>query len=259
VIVHVLILWGVLALAAALALVVHRRRRQDEGPEFGSALSFVGASYGLLLGLLVSFAVGHYNDVRSQAQMEASSFVSLYDAVAVYPPATRDPVRHQVFCYMRSIIYDDWPSMEQGNQLQAPRTLRLGDELRASLQSLPTNGSTQSTAYGRAASTIADADQSRQRLLFLTAPEIPTALWVVIYAGAFLVLFLLALHYATRPPGRPWALGATIVLMTVVVGVLAALDQPFTVGVQVHPDQMQQAVNLVLADETNPTILAPCH
>jgi hypothetical protein len=36
------------------------------------------------------------------------------------------------------------------------------------------------------------------------------------------------------------------------------LDQPFGVGVRVHPDQMRQALGLLLTSETNPTILAPC-
>jgi hypothetical protein len=68
VIVHVLILGGVISAAAALAVVVHRRRTRDEEPEYQSALTFVGADYGLLLGLLVVFAVGHFNDVRHESQ-----------------------------------------------------------------------------------------------------------------------------------------------------------------------------------------------
>jgi hypothetical protein len=46
--------------------------------------------------------------------------------------------------------------------------------------------------------------------------------------------------------------------MTVVVAVLAMLDQPFGIGAQVHPDQMRQAVNLLLTGVKNPIILAPC-
>jgi hypothetical protein len=83
VIVHVLILWGVFAAAAVLAVVLHRRRQTAEAPEYGSALTFVGASYGLLLGLLVVFAVGHCNDVQSEAQREASSLASVYDTTNV--------------------------------------------------------------------------------------------------------------------------------------------------------------------------------
>ena len=137
-IVHVLILWGVFDAAATLAVVLHKRRRAAESPEFQSALTFVGASYGLLLGLLVVFAVGHYNDVQSEAQREASSLVSLYDTTGVYPPQTSDHVRStRPDLLHASVAEDEWPSMANGNELEAPRTLRFGDQVRADVRNLP--------------------------------------------------------------------------------------------------------------------------
>ncbi len=257
-IVHVLILWGVIGAGTALAVVLHRGRTPDDAPEYQSALTFVGASYGLLLGLLVVFAVGHYNDVQSVSQQEASSLVSLYDTVGAYPPQTSDHVRHDLVCYMRSIVQDEWPSMERGSPLEAPRTLQFGDQVREDLRTLPASNPAQGSAYGRAASLVSDASASRQRLLFFTVPRIPTVLWVMIYVGAFLVFLLLVGHYATRPAGRISALATVTVLMTVVVGVLAMLDQPYGVGVHAQPDQMRQAINLVLVGEKNPVILEAC-
>jgi hypothetical protein len=159
---------------------------------------------------------------------------------------------------MRSIVADDWPSMERGSQLEAPRTLGFGDQLRADVYTGLANIPAQSSSFGHAATLLSDAGASRQRLLFLTEPEIPTALWVLIYVGAFLVFSLLAVHYASRPTGRYLVFGSSVVLMTVVVGVLATLDQPFSVGVRVHPDQMNHAINLVLVDEMNPAIVQAC-
>jgi hypothetical protein len=43
-----------------------------------------------------------------------------------------------------------------------------------------------------------------------------------------------------------------------VVGVLGMLDQPFGVGARVQPDEMRQAVDLVLTDEHTPAILRLC-
>ena len=46
--------------------------------------------------------------------------------------------------------------------------------------------------------------------------------------------------------------------MTVVVAVLAMLDQPFGIGVQVQPDEMRHAIQLLLTGVTNPALLQPC-
>jgi hypothetical protein len=259
VIVRVLILWGVIAVGIASSMVFHRRRHGDDSADYQIALGFVGAAYGLLLGLLVVFAVGHYSDVRHEAEREASSLVALFDAVAVYPPDTREPVRHDLVCYMRSIVTDEWPSMERGDSTETPRTLAFGDRVREGTRSLPVGDERERVAYGRATSLVADAGMSRQQLLFFTEPEIPTALWAVIYFGAFLLVFLLAGHYTSRPGGRVGALAGVTALLTVLVLVLGALDHPFGVGARVHPDEMRQAIDLLsVAREPNEGILRPC-
>jgi Protein of unknown function (DUF4239) len=259
VIVRVLILWGVIALAAVLSVLVHQRRTSDEPANYQVVLGFFGAAYGLLLGLLVVFAVGHYSDVRHEAEREASSLVALYDAVSVYPARTKEPIRHDLICYMRSIVADEWPSMERGNRTEAPRTGAFGDRVRRGTSNLPVNDERERTAYGRANSLIGDAGMSRQQLLFFTEPEIPNALWVVIYVGAFLLVLLLAGHYTGHPGGRVAALGSVTALLTVLVLVLVALDHPFGEGARVHPDEMRQAIELLsVSGEHNVGILRPC-
>jgi hypothetical protein len=258
VIVHVVIAWGAIACAIALAMVVQRRRSgEGELPDYRVVLGFVGSAYGLLLGLLVVFAVGHYSDARHRAEDEASSLVSLFDTVAVYPREVRVRVRHDLICYMRSIVADEWPSMERGTSTEAPSTLAFGNQIRADLRQLPVANQRESSAYGRAATLITDAGQARQQLLFFTKPEIPTALWAVVYVGAFLLVFLIAIHYTDHPRGRIPALGSLMVLVTVVVAVLAMLDRPFGFGARVQPDEMRQAIAL-LSVGTERAIVRPC-
>ena len=88
-------------------------------PELGPALTFVGASYGLLFGALGGLRSRPLQrGPRNESQQKASSLVSLYDTHGVYPAQTSDHAQHQVLCYMRSVADDEWPSMEQGKQLR---------------------------------------------------------------------------------------------------------------------------------------------
>jgi hypothetical protein len=247
-VVHVLIVWGVIAAAVALAVVAHRRRGDEDGPpDFRVVLGFIGGAYGLLLGLLVVFAVGHYSDARHGAENEATSLVALHDTVDVYPRAARTPYRRDLLCYMNSIVVDDWPSMQRGTSTEAPETRAFGDRLRAATHDLPLANDQERSAYGHAVNLLTDAGKSRQQLLFFTQPEIPTALWVVIYLGVFLMVLLVAVHYADHPEGRLVALATITVLLTVVVAVLSMLDRPFGPGVRIQPDPMRQAIALLSA------------
>lgn len=256
---HILILWGLVVLALAIAYVVQRRRRkEDDQPEYQVALAFVAASYGLLLGLLVSFGASHYTDVRHQAQDEANSLLALWDTAAVYPPQVRNSTQHDVLCYMRAIRDDDWPSMERGRRFESPAGNIFGDRLRATIRHLPASDKAQASAYGRAQTLMTQADTSRQQLLFFTESNVPTVLWLVIYVGAFLLFLLIAMHYAGRPAGRAVSLGSVVALLTVVVAVLSFLDQPYGAGAQVHPTSLRHAISLVNPHRSRTGIYAPC-
>jgi hypothetical protein len=263
-IVRVLIAWALIAAAIGLAVLVHRTRKvegkppeEDELPDYRVVLGFVASAYGLLLGLLIVFAVGHHSDARRQAQAEATSLVALYGTADVYPRNVAVPFKRDLVCYMRSIVSDDWPSMEDGNSTEAPRALAFGDQVRANVRQLPLDNDRESSAYSRAASQMVEADKARQQLLFFTEPEVPDALWALVYVGAFLIVFLIALHYTDNPRGRNLALAAMIVLITVVVGALAALDRPFGFGARVDPKELRQAITLVSVGAER-AIVAPC-
>jgi hypothetical protein len=73
-------------------------------------------------------------------------------------------------------------------------------------------------------------------------------------------------HHRGRPVGRfigcrhplQQRVGGGESGRAVVVGVLAMLDQPYGLGVHAQPDQMRQAIKLVLVGEKSPVVLAAC-
>ena len=85
--------------------------------------------------------------------------------MTVYPCETRDRVQHDLICYMRSIVADDWPSMERGNTTEAPRTLVFGDRVRSDMHALPLGNARESSAFGRAIGLMTDATKARQQML----------------------------------------------------------------------------------------------
>jgi hypothetical protein len=181
--------------------------------------------------------------------------------VAVYPPQIRNPTQHDLLRYMRAIRDDDWLSMERGIHLESPRALLFGDRLRTKIGALPTKGSHEGSAYGRAEGLVIDADKSRQQLLFFTESRVPAVLWAVIYIGAFLLFLLIAMHYAGRPAGRIVSLGSVVTLLTVVVAVLSILDQPYGPGARVGPTSLRHAIALVSIaphGERTTGIYGPC-
>src|SRR4051794_24116281 len=54
----------------------------------------------------------------SVSSAEAGSLIALYDTLNVYAPQTGELVQHDLVCYMRSIVDDEWPSMARGRDLE---------------------------------------------------------------------------------------------------------------------------------------------
>ena len=94
-------------------------------------------------------------------------------------------------------------------------------------------------------------------MLFFTEPEVPTVLWVLIYVGAFLLVFLVGTHYAERPRGMLTALGSVTALLTVIIVVLNMLDNPFIAGARVQPNSLRDGIDLVSVGSDR-AVLRPC-
>jgi hypothetical protein len=120
VVVHILILWAVIAIGLLAARLHRGLRTEPKSGEFGASLTFIASTFGLLLGLLVVFATTHYSNTRTETQTEATAIVALFDGLGGLPAAVGQPVQHEVVCYARSVAADDWRQMAPRTERQTP-------------------------------------------------------------------------------------------------------------------------------------------
>jgi hypothetical protein len=253
VVVHILILWVVIAIGLLAARLHRKLRAEPKSGEFGASLGFIASSFGLLLGLLVVFATTHYSNARTEAQTEATAIVSMLDDLSGLSPAVAEPVQHDVVCYSRSVIGDDWPQMESGTGVESAETRTAGDAVRTAIHALPA-----SPSASAAASKLTEAGAARQQLLFLAKPSIPIVLWVLIYLGAAVLVFLIASDLVARRETAIAGLACVVLMLSVVVGVLTTLDRPFSPLARVEPTALKSALQLVDAGQKDAPFLRPC-
>ena len=239
VLLHVLILWAVLATALGL-LWLFRQLGVSLAPLPGAGVfGFIGAAFGVVIGLTVYFASQHYMTVRTDAQGEATQLATISAMSEAFPARAGSLIRRDVYCYVTDVIDDEWPAMEGGDERGSPkvdaRLAALDDELLHVGQHNPPQPS---TWYSNAISAAITAEQDRgQRLLLGASAQIPNVMWVLVYFGAALmVVFALFFHMKSRRQ-LVWMTVAVIIMLTVLTGVLAALDhptqRPFGIGPQI--------------------------
>jgi hypothetical protein len=256
---YVLILWGVIALACLGAWWLKKSRGDVTSEQFTNIVMVVGFIFGFLVTTLQVFGSNHYSDARTQAQSEPTTLAAMFDDLGAFPPDVSATARHDLICYMRSVVEQDWKAQEQGRTQEAPDTVVRGDRLRSLRYTLPQDSPAEQAAYQQVSQALADAGTVRQKLLFDAQPQVPTVLWVLVFVTSIVLVFLLVGdNQSKRPIVRRTVLAAVAILMTAEIFSLAAIDYPFSPVARVESNAMTQALALLEAGRQGDAAFRDC-
>ena len=125
--VNVLVSGLIVVVAAALAItaILLVRRRAPEGSYFNDGdraagvFGVLATGFALLLGLVVVLAFTSYDNSRTGAESEALTLAQQFEVSHLLPDAPGQQLAGQLICYGRSVVHEEWPRMERGEQSDA--------------------------------------------------------------------------------------------------------------------------------------------
>ncbi len=250
-----LIEFGVLVAGTAVGWLAHVRlfRGDDAGQQadrLSESLAFIGGALGIILGLLLVFAVDHYDSAQQSVRDEAGAAVVVFNAADTFATPERDNARREIVCYLRSVVADDWEALRTGDLTGSNETHEWAHRVQVAVVGFTQSTPAQATTHPLAIEHQLLMDQARQTRLQLGKPEIPPLIWVVIFVASFAFVALLAFHLSVRWPARLMAVVATGLVMMVSIVTLYELDRPYEgwsgsslqpVGVETTLRQLQDA------------------
>jgi hypothetical protein len=242
VLLHVLILWAVVAAVIAVLWLAGRARGGLQGLPYAGIFGFIGAAFGVVVGLTTFFASQHYAAVRSAAQSEATDMTTIVAMSGAFRPQDAAAMRRQLYCYATDVVDDEWPRMRAGKDGGSPEVeARIRAVYLELLRIGRPNAPQPTNWYSSAVDAGVHVAQDRQQRLLLGArPQIPNDLWVLIYVGsALMVVFSFFFHKEGRRQ-LVWMTVAVVVMLTAITGVLAGLDHPTLAPFGVQPDAMRR-------------------
>jgi hypothetical protein len=234
---HVLILWGVVAVVLVSLRVAKRVGFTAGHLQYAGAFGFIGAAFGIVLGLTTFFASQHYANFREAAETEATKLGNAAAMSEAFPPVSGAAVRRQIYCYATDVIDKEWPTMASHARGAPSVEAR---QAAASVQLLRAGRANPQPAswYNNSLTALLDAGESRQQRLLLSQAQIPSTMWILIYVGAaVIVLFTYFFHLKSRRQLRAM-MAAVVLMLTVIIGVLAGLDTPTDPPLALDPDAM---------------------
>jgi Protein of unknown function (DUF4239) len=250
------LLWSIVILvvvdAATIAAMLLVRRRAPEGSYFtdgdraSGVFGVLAGGFAIFAGFIIFLAFTSYDQSRTGGETEALTVLQQFETAQLLPPAVHDRLGGEVICYGRSVVYREWPQMEDGRGGDAinPWAIALFRSLRLVH---PTSPSEQS-AFDKWLDQTADREEGRRDRLHGAEGIIPTSIWLVLFLIAA-VVFSFMLFFADSGEGavsQAMLMGSATTVIVVTLLAINALDNPYRDAVgQIKPVAMERTLRIL--------------
>jgi hypothetical protein len=265
------LLWAAVILVAAnvatISAMLLVRRRAPEGSYFtdgdraSGVFGVLAGGFAIFAGFIIFLAFTTYDQSRSGGEAEALTLAQQFETALLLPPAANDRLTGEIVCYGRSVVYQEWPQMEDGSGGDTinPWGVALFRSVRVAK---PTNA-TEEAAFGKWLDQTSDREEGRRDRLHGAEGIIPATIWIVLFLIAG-VVFAYMLFFADSGEGaasQAMLMGSATTVIVLTLMAINALENPYRPGLgQITPVAMERTLRIldsarVAIDETAPV---PC-
>jgi len=253
-----ILIGGVLITLGCIFIVRHWIPEDIKGQASDSwaIFAFCGVLYALMVGFVLSYALSGYQSTNSDAGAEAQSLSGLSRVATLFGADSRDQIGHELICYARAVIDDEWPRMADGEQseLATAATDRLIRSVGGLGRTSPNNAALVSSL-----DRVRELSETRAARLQASTDNLPPMFWLFMVVGGFLLCL-----YATILAGRERPLGQFIYILPVAllllssVYLVAAFERPFSGPNAIEPSAMEASLESVTGFIPDPRADRPC-
>jgi hypothetical protein len=255
------------ATAVAVAAMLLARRHAPEGSVFADGdraaggFGVLATGFSVLLGLIVFLAFTSYDDSRSGAETEALAVSQQFETAQFLPADVRGELGDELVCYARSIVYGEWPALENGTQGDAVNPWAVA--LFRTLKTTNPRTNAQQSAYDQWLDHTADREEARRDRIHGAVGVIPGPLWFVLLFIA-VVIFAYMLFFADsgeRARSQAMLMGSVVAAITAMLLLIQFLDDPYRDGLGgLQPVAMERTIGILDQERrlTGETGALPC-
>jgi hypothetical protein len=250
------LLWSIVILvvvdAATIAAMLLVRRRAPEGSYFtdgdraSGVFGVLAGGFAIFAGFIIFLAFTSYDQSRTGGEAEALTVIQQLETAQLLPPAVHERLTGELVCYGRSVVYREWPQMEdgKGGDTINPWAVALFRSFRLVN---PTSPSEQA-AYSKWLDQTADREEGRRDRLHGAEGIIPSSIWIVLFLIAA-VVFAYMLFFADSGEGavsQAMLMGSATTVIVVTLLAINALDNPYRDAVgQIKPVAMERSLRIL--------------
>ena len=248
--------WGLLILVAAVVVAVTAmlfvRRTAPEGSYFSDGdrasgvFGVLATGFAIFAGFVIFLAFTSYDLSRTGGEAEALAVVQQFETAQFLPAEARDRLTGELVCYGRSVVFEEWPRMEDGTAGDAINPWGLA--LFRSLKTVTPDSPSEEAAYGKWLDQTSDREEARRDRLHGASGIIPTSIWLVLFlvAGVVFAYMLFFADSGERAVSQAMLMGSATAVVAATLLAIYALDNPYQAGVgNIEPVAMERSLAIL--------------
>ncbi|HLH11544.1 MAG TPA: hypothetical protein VKV77_06675 [Methylovirgula sp.] len=242
-----LIVVGLTTLIAMCAPVFIRRRVGLENLKLNNEVAgFKFATVGVLYAVFLAFAIilvwQEYSDANANVTKEAGAAATLFHLSRGLDEAPAAKFRDALSAHLKTVIADEWPSMQNGNASRA--AAQSLESVYAALLAADTPDLRSSALMAEMFAQLDVLTQARRARLLAAEGLVPEIVWIVLVGGAVLTIGFTFFFGTKNLKAQSVMTGVISLLIFSELLIVVAIDMPFTGSIKVGPEALSE----VLAD-----------
>jgi len=240
--------FAVVGLLLVRRFVLPRLLIRSADSEFsGTMVQSIMVFYGLAVALIAVGVFETYSDVSTIVSQEAAELGAMYRDASSYPEPIRPVLQQQLRDYAQYVIHTAWPAQQRGQV--ALGGIEMLNRFQATLTGFEPATDGQKILHGEALRAYNQLIEARSlRLDAVVNTGLPSVLWVVVLAGAF--ISLIATFFFKVEDLRLHAILVMLLaaFMGLIVFMIFAFDRPFRGDLGLKPEPYQLVYDKVMQD-----------
>jgi Protein of unknown function (DUF4239) len=250
------LLWAGVVLVAAnvvtiTAMLLVRRRAPDgsyftDGDRASGVFGVLAGGFAIFAGFIIFLAFTTYDQSRTGGEAEALTVIQQFETGEFLPAAVNDRLSGELVCYGRSVVYQEWPQMEDGKSGDTINPWAVA--LFRSLKLAAPKSTTEEAAYGKWLDQTSDREEGRRDRLHGAEGIIPSTIWLVLIliAGVVFAYMLFFADSGERAVSQAMLMGSATTVIVLTLAAINALDSPYRPGIgQIQPVAMERSLRIL--------------
>jgi hypothetical protein len=231
----ILVVGGFVASTLALGYLVARFTSQEVRAAHTDRAGFILAVIGVVYAVLLAFvAIGvweRFQEAEARTFEEAGSLANVYRDSQSFPHSER--LRATLRLYVRSVIADEWPKMNRGEESEISNALLEAAD--RDVRALPVTSARLQNIAAQMLVAMDTALADRQTRLTIDFIGINSIMWIVLIVGAYITVAYTYLFGFDRTVMQQLMIGGLSLVVGIVLFLVMALDYPYRGSISVEP------------------------